>query len=313
MARRAAVACLLVAGALAVPAHAVGPGKDGPIVYDNFSPDSASDDVFVTHADGGDVTDLTSSSEADDIDPAISPNGRQIAFLSDRGGAATNFVYVMNADGTGVRKLGGGGFEQASPTWSPDGKKIAFSRCSHEQEGGGQCTSAQIATISPNGRNLKVLTKGATTVTVDADPTWSPNGKTIVFQRRADFGYVTLWSITADGKKLKRLLDDQSQLDHSPSFSPSGKQVVYATDTDGNESLYLINASGGNVHKLLDEVTDPDDPGAQGEGAESPAFAPSGHRIVYVASGDLWVVGLDGANPTQLTQDGGDHPDWGRG
>ena len=47
-----------------------------------------------------------------------------------------------------------------------------------------------------------------------------------------------------------------------------------------------------------------------GEGAE--AFSPSGTRIVYVAGGELWVVGLDGQNPVQLTQDGGDHPDWGR-
>jgi Tol biopolymer transport system component len=309
---RLGVLVVVAAALLALPAHAVVPGKDGAIAFDNFSADNASQDIFVTHAGVGDLTDLTSTSDADDSDPAVSPNGKQIAFVSDRSADGTNFIYVMSSDGSGVHKLGGGGLEQESPTWSPDGKKIAFSRCSHEQEGGGQCTSGEIATISPSGKNLKVITKPSATVTVDAGPTWSPNGKTIVFQRRANFGDVTVWSVGTDGKKLKRLLDDQSQLDHSPSFSPNGKQLVYASDTEGNEALYLMNATGGHVHKLVEGVTDPDDPGAQGEGSESPSFAPSGKRIVYVAGGELWVVPIDGSSTTQLTEDGGENPDWGR-
>ena len=73
-----------------------------------------------------------------------------------------------------------------------------------------------------------------------------------------------------------------------------------------------MGADGKGRRKLVEEDEDPDDPTAEGGGAENPAFAPTGNRIVYMSGGDLWIVGLNGSNPDQVTADGGDNPDWGR-
>ena len=310
--QRIAVICALLAGAaLASAAGAVPSAKDGPIAYDNSGETSL--DIWVINPDGSGGRDLTAAEDSDDTDPALSPNARKIAFVSDRGSDdGSTFLWVMNADGSGAHKLGGGGIFQAAPAWSPDGKRIAFLRCAREVEGGGDCSTGQIAVIGVNGKGLKLLTKPLRTAAADSHPSWSPNGKTIVFERRVSFGNVTVWTVSSAGKDLKRILDDDSQAPHVPSFSPNGRQILYATDTDGPEAIYVMNANGKERRKIVEEGTDPDDPAAQGGGVENPAFAPSGNWIVFMAGGDLWVVGLDGKDPVQITDDG-DEPDWGRG
>jgi len=309
--RRLVIVVVLLAAAFAGRADAVTPGRDGPIVYENVFETDATH-IWVANPDGSRVQDLTPEWEDEATDPAWSPNRRKIAFVSDRGNDDGHaFIWVMNRDGSGARALGGGGIEQLAPAWSPDGKTVAFMRCSRYQDGEGTCSSAQIATIGANGKGLKKLTKPLRTTGVDSKPAWSPNGKTIVFQRTIDFGTVTIWTIGANGKALRRILADDSEVDHSPSFSPTGKRVVYVTNTDGTESIYTMNPDGKARKLVVEEEFDPDEDG-QGGGAENPAFAPSGQRIVYMGGGDLWTVGVDGTARTQLTQDGGDEPDWGR-
>ena len=75
------------------------------------------------NADGSGVARLTDS-EATDADPAWSPDGRRIAFASDRDGGSN--IYVMNADGSGVARLTDSSAGDYGPAWSPDGRRIAF-------------------------------------------------------------------------------------------------------------------------------------------------------------------------------------------
>jgi TolB protein len=89
-------------------------------------------DLFVMSADGGEARPLTTT--GDDYDPSWSPDGAKIAFgreeivESNGRSVATSDIFVMNADGTGVTRLTDGGDEAThySPTWAPDGTKIAF-------------------------------------------------------------------------------------------------------------------------------------------------------------------------------------------
>lgn len=108
-------------------------------------------------------------------DPAWSPDGKQIAF-SNVGASGRSEIYVMNADGTGERKLVGMGGDLFSPTWSPDGRRVAFMSNVNRQQG----VYSPYA-VRTDGHGLTRLTDA---VAADSGPAWSPDGKEIAFSRR---------------------------------------------------------------------------------------------------------------------------------
>lgn len=84
-------------------------------------------DIFTVDTNGMNLQNLTNH-PARDADPAYSPDGTQIAFISSRNGLS--HVYIMDADGSNVRQITSGRFDCTSPAWSPDGKFIAYCRSS---------------------------------------------------------------------------------------------------------------------------------------------------------------------------------------
>jgi Tol biopolymer transport system component len=291
------------------------PARDGRIAFQGFDPGTGSYEIFIVNPDGSGLTNVTAAADSDESEPSWSPDGRRVAFTSTRDGGISGApaVYVMNADGTGVRKLVGGGLEQSSPAWSPDGRWIAFSRCTFFTESG-VCSSAQIVVVQPDGQGARNVTEPVVQVSVtDSEPAWSPDGKRIVFSRTLSFGDNQIWVVNAAGKELRRLLADDSESDHHPSWSPDGARIVFSSDALGTEAIFLMNADGSGVQKLVDEFKDPDDPDATiGGGAVNPSFSPSGTRIVFSATGDLWSTNVAGQDVVRVTETGGDEPDWGR-
>jgi len=152
---------------------------------------------------------LTSGSGAIDTSPSYSPDGNQIVFNSDRGGSQQ--LYIMNADGSDVKRISFGDGRYGTPVWSPRGDLIAFTKMS-----GGQF---YIGVMRTDGSGERVLTQSY----LDEGPTWSPNGRVIMFHRQAQStrtqaGRVRLYSVDLTGNNLREMPTPMDASD--PAWSP---------------------------------------------------------------------------------------------
>ncbi|MBI2486449.1 MAG: PD40 domain-containing protein [Deltaproteobacteria bacterium] len=129
---------------------------------------SSNGDIFVANASGKGAVNITGT-RAIEVSPTWSPNGRQIAFVSDRSGSPQ--VYVMNSDGTNVRKISTGSYN-TDPSWSPN---IGINRIAYVRVEGSE---ANIFTVNPDGSDEQRLTWSSGR---NENPSWSPDGHYISF------------------------------------------------------------------------------------------------------------------------------------
>jgi TolB protein len=257
--------------ASAVVSEALGSSLSGRIVFDTF------DDVWAIDADGTDLTRLTHSPWPE-FDPSWSPDGRQIAFRSERSGEPE--IWLMNGDGTGQRRLTAG----LSPAWSPDGSLIAFSG----MEG--------LSVIRPDGTGRRVLpdTEGG------EYPSWSPDGSRIAFNSNLTGDHV-MYIAQADGSKVVDLsrVGEGWQVD----WSPDGRSILFTSHRDHPDNytdIYVMRPDGSGVRRLTHRV------------GQTPAWSPDGDHILFSAPG-LSIMDPDGSNVIALPTPGlGETtlPDW---
>ena len=258
-------------------------------------------DIFVMDTDGGNPQRLTNTPGFDNK-PSWSPDGKRIAFASDRDGHvnAHGFpsfeIYVMDADGGNQQRLTENPNQDEFPSWSPDGKRIAFAS---KRDG-----NYEIYVMDADGSDPQRLTKNPM---VDRDPSWSPDGKRIVFRARRDGHVENKFAITYeiyvmddDGGNPQRLTENRKN-EWEPSYSPDGGRIAFAADRKGefeNFEIYVMDDNGGNLQRLTNNrVWD-----------RHPSWSPDGKRIAFAsdrkgdfASFDIYVIDADGANLQNLT------------
>jgi TolB protein len=165
---------------------------------------SGNSDIFKMDLATRRLTRLTDN-PAIDVSPSMSPDGRRVGFTSDRGGSQQ--IYVMNADGSNQKRITFGEGRYQTPVWSPRGDLIAFTR---QYQG-----RFYIGVIRPDGTGERLLTESY----LDEGPTWSPNGRVLMFYREPTPGAgPSLWSVDLTGRNLRRVRTPADASD--PAWSP---------------------------------------------------------------------------------------------
>ena len=161
------------------------------IAFESFADGPSS--IHVIDADGSNERRVSPETyNGVDSEPAWSPDGSQIAFASTRPFNGSWHVWVMNADGSGLRQLTGG--FSTSPAWSPDGTRIAYLDA-----------GAGISVVPVEGGNAQRVTQPHADTT-DERPAWSPDGTKLAFARRQTFGNdPQLYVVDADGSNERQL------------------------------------------------------------------------------------------------------------
>jgi Tol biopolymer transport system component len=259
------------------------PQGGGKIAFKTIR-DGQQDEIYTMDANGANQLRVTNTPAASADDPAWSPDGTKIAFVTNGG------IAVMNADGSGQLILTN--TFDAEPAWSPDGTRIVF--ISHRDG------NYEVYVMNADGSGQTNLTNNPAD---DVDPAWSPNGARVAFASNRS-GHPDVWVMNVDGSNPENLT--RTGFDEQPAWSPDAKKISFASSRDGNYEIYVMNADGSGQTRL---TTNP-------RNDARPAWSPDGGKIAFDSVRDdnfeIYVMNADGSGQTRLTSNSvwDTSPDW---
>ena len=180
------------------------------------------------------------------------------------------------------------------PTWSPDGRKIAFLSLRDEDD-------SEIYAMDADGNNPVNLTNNPGQ---DAEPFWSSDGSKILFTSWRDDDS-EIYAMDPDGSNPVNLTNSPER-DAWARSSPDGRKIVFSSQRDGNPEIYVMDADGSNPIRLTDHPA----------GDSWPHWSPDGRKTAFFSdrdgNGEIYVMDADGANPVNLTNHPGydGRPQW---
>ena len=227
----------------------------------------------------------------------------QIAFTSERDG--NREIYVMDADGRNQRRLTNSRLVDWDPSWSPDGRYIAFT-ANGRPGWGARGGDLDIYVMDADGANPRRLTKN---LRQDTDPAWSPDGKSIAYASTIDRNK-EIYVMDADRGEPRRLTNSGDVHIHSwhPSWSPDGKRIAFTSNRDGNLEVYVMDTDGRNQRRLTNS-------GEVHIHNWHPSWSPDGKRIAFTSNRDghlkIYLMNADGGQQQDRTRDiDGHDPSW---
>ena len=217
----------------------------------------------------------------------------KITFYSERSGNAE--VYIMNADGSGLKRLTTSSALDNGAAISPDGSKIAFSST---RDG-----NYEIYVMNTDGSNQQRLTN---TPYNEVHADWSPDGSKIAYALFISPSYDDgdIYVMDADGSNQQQLTSDPAK-DMRPIWSSDGSRIIFNSSRDGNHEIYTMNADGSNQQRITNTEVD----------ELFPCYSPDMTKIVYALvnfqtiKAEVHVMNADGTGDTALTNTGGINED----
>jgi dipeptidyl aminopeptidase/acylaminoacyl peptidase len=240
-------------------------------------------------AEGGEVRSLdVPAYQTVQVDVWLRCTPKPIVFARYGGGAY--YLYRMNADGTGAKRIGPTG---AIPRWSPNGARILFTDSRNSER-------THLFVMNADGSDVTRLTEGY-------GGSWSPDGSHIVFTRWVQNTWAEsyVYTMRANGDDISPLTQ---RVGDSPDWGPDGRIVFKEWELDGewaSGGWLSVVQEDGNVSRLL-----------EGDDLAEPAWSPDGGRIVYSAYREdrhlIFTVDADGLGSKQRTGPGAseNHPRW---
>jgi TolB protein len=192
--------------------------------------------IFVSHIYQGTRDELTKNA-GNNFLPVYAPDGTRLAFVSNRDQAGNTEIYVMNADGSNVRRLTNNAAADTSPTWSPTGNQIAFVS--------DRTSTPQVWIMDADGLGQRQLTYE----TYADRPTWSP----------APYNEIAYAAKTGPGQDIKildlatrqvRQLTFGEGTNESPAFSPNGRHLAFASTRAGKMQIFTMSRTGQDLKQL---------------------------------------------------------------
>jgi Tol biopolymer transport system component len=205
------------------------------IAYTRFDDEfDAEGDIWVMDADGGNQTQLTTSTDPE-FQADWSPDGTQLVYAAFTAGEIITSqadIFVMNADGTNSTNITHADTDEIDPAWSPLGDRIAFAGVRVEEGVGGFW---ELVTMNPDGTDQVALTVPHAPGYEDRYPDWSPDGTKLVWMAQPNEPCCEVWDVwamNADGSGQTNLTADNPATDWFPAWSPDGTLITFTSYRD---------------------------------------------------------------------------------
>jgi len=280
-------------------------GKDGRIAFSRFvfkkdKTGGFTSRIVTVNSNGKKPRALTPRCCRSAQDPSWSPNGRRIVFAGRR------HIFTMDRNGRDRERLTSGKtfkrriLQDITPSWSPDGTQVVFARWDRN-------FTTDLLLVDSDGSGLSAI---ETSKLNPSDPSWAPDGEWIAFIADSRGSEPNgIYRIRPDGSDLELVLRLRGRVKSGLDWSPDGGLLAFSTRPNSptgstRTEIHTVRADGSQLRRLTDSR----------RRAFTPAFAPSGKRIVFTAGRTLKVIDSDGGKERRLFAKGreiGNHdPSW---
>lgn len=206
-------------------------------------------------------------------------------------GSGPKEIATMNWDGSEFEQLTSHKSITLSPSWSPDGKKIAYSAYISIAGKDGKRAALYVLDLNTHKRVLTAYRPG-----MNSGAVFSKDGQYIYLSMTMGSGSADIYKINLKGEIVKRLTNGPAgAINVEPSLSPDGSKIVFSSERGGNPAIYTMNEDGTGIKRLT----------FNGRFNSSPSWSPDGKKIAFAAMAeknfDIFVMNADGSNIIRVT------------